>query len=571
MSGHELPPDLPPLWDDDEPPVSKPNGKPKRKPKLRLVDPTAGTPRPPPDDRPEIIVGPDLHRVVDQAVAALAEGDPEAFQRDGRLVRVVLVADIEATSERMTAGTPQIRTLPVATLRERLTSTARYLSFDGRSGDFKEKPPPSAVVAAVDARGEWDGIRPIAGIIETPSMRPDGTILDTPGHDAATGFVYAPQREYPPIPAEPTIDDARAALTELEEPWQDFPFAGEADRVVPVAATLTLVARPAIRGACPGFILDKSTRGSGATLMARAITTIAHGREAALIKFPGHDDELEKILGGYALRGASVIVWDNIETTFGGAALDKTLTCADRTEFRVLGVSDVVQLSWRAVMLGTGNNTVIGRDATRRVLVGRLEPMMENPEERTEYQIEDLIAWCRDHHPRLVRAALVLLRAYIVAGRQKPNPTLAGWGSFEAWRDLIAAALVWAGAPDIMATRPTIAGADDSDTAALRTIVEVWPLLAPEGATVSSAIGALWPTRHPGEPPPSGDGFDDLREALLTLAPARRPGDPPAAQKLGCTLNRYRRRVVGRHYLDHAPSKTRSNVQTWIVREVARG
>ena len=224
-------------------------------------------------------------------------------------------------------------------------------------------------------------------------MRPDGTVLDVPGYDAATGYAYMPGREYPTIPDAPSLDEARAALADLLVPWSDFPVNSEAERYVPIAALMTLIARPAIRGACPAFLTDASMRGSGKSLITRAVTTLAQGREAALMTWPGESTELEKILGSYALRGASVIAWDNVDSEFAGAPLDKVLTCSDRVELRVLGKSESPALAWRAVMLAGGNNMAIGGDTTRRVLVCRLEPITERPEERTGYAIADLPSW----------------------------------------------------------------------------------------------------------------------------------------------------------------------------------
>lgn len=53
--------------------------------------------------------------------------------------------------------------------------------------------------------------RPLAGIIESPILRPDGTILNPPGYDAATGFLHEPAGPVPSIPDSPTRADAMAA------------------------------------------------------------------------------------------------------------------------------------------------------------------------------------------------------------------------------------------------------------------------------------------------------------------------------------------------------------------------
>lgn len=123
-----------------------------------------------------------------------------------------------------------------------------------------------------------------------------------------------------------------------------------------MATVLTLLARQAIRGAVPAFIFDATTRGSGKSLEADCVATIATGRGAARMGWPGKDDELEKILGAYALRGASLIVLDNLTTPFTGSPVERMLTARDTVELRIFSKSEVPMLPWRAVALATGNN-----------------------------------------------------------------------------------------------------------------------------------------------------------------------------------------------------------------------
>lgn len=505
-----------------------------------------------------ILLGADLHRIVTESLAVLPN-DPDLYQRDGALVRVVRVAETDAdagsseTSEeetpqqehstrpKMAVGTPQIRVLGYAALKVRLTGVASFQKYSTTAEAYVPALPPDDVTAAIKEWGEYPGVRPATGIIETLSMRPDGSPITEPGYDAATGFIYAPQREFPPIPELPTREDARRALIALLEPFVDFPFKDEAAKHVPVAALLTLVCRPAIRGAVPCFVFDATTKGSGKGLCASAVTALAHGRPAAVMRWPeGQDDEAEKILGGYAMRGASVILWDNVKGVFGGASLDKTLTAVDRVELRVLGQTNVPSVSWRTVMLATGNNVALGEDTTRRVLVARLEPLMEHPEERTDFTIKgDLLEWCKEQHPRMVVAALTLVRAFVLAKPPK-RPGATGWGSFDVWRELIGEAIVWAGGADVTATRPTFdQTTDDPETAALRAVLEHLPRLLPEGGTVREIVDKLYPDW--GAPDAT---FTPLRDALEALAHASK-GQPPDTGKLGKAFRKARRRVLG--------------------------
>lgn len=534
------------------------------------------TPSPSNADRPQILLGPDLHRIVDETIAQLPR-DRALYQRDGHLVRVVRVAQPETPEPGravLAVGTPQIRDVQIATLRERLTrliSYGRITEDDDGVPGFVECVPDHTIVTAVAERAEWPGVPPIVGVIETPSMRPDGTVIDEPGYDAVTGYLYAPTLEYPRIRETPTWADAYQALCALCEPWQDFPFASPVMALVPLANLLSLVARPAIRGEVPGFVYDASVRGSGKSLTQKCVSLLATGRECALATWPRNEEELEKMLGSYALRGASVIAFDNVASKFGGAPLDKVLTASDRVDLRILGRSEIPELSWRAVVSASGNNIELGGDTTRRVLLARLEPTAEHPEERTEFKIPGgetgLRQWCRQHHPRLVADALTLLRAYVVAGR--PQVEMRPW-TYGAWSSLVPAAIRWAGGqdtsgawvlPDVMTCRPTVGGDADEHTEALRVLLGRFGNAFPKGATSTDIIDGLWPIEF---------GFrarvdKDLCSAVETLCPGR-PGITPTARQVGRALSRVRKRVVGGRCLDSTTDHGGS--KRWFVRQV---
>lgn len=89
---------------------------------------------------------------------------------------------------------------------------------------------------------------PLDGVTECPSLRPNGTVLNTPGYDAATRLFYEPASALvvPEIPTIPSQGEAQAALRYvLDELLVDFPFCEEANRVNMVACLLTPIVRPA--------------------------------------------------------------------------------------------------------------------------------------------------------------------------------------------------------------------------------------------------------------------------------------------------------------------------------------
>lgn len=537
---------------------------------------------PPGDDRPHLPYRPhELHVAVAGAVDVLGR-TPNVFERGGSLVRVAgglegdELARPAAVLERHTQDetaldvlrrSPRVVPFTTATLRSLLTSrlvvvteVADRESASGRK--WVPRGPPDDLVKAILEAGAWEGgIHTLDGLSETAFLRPDGTLATAAGFDRSTGYYLVPGSAFLDVPDEPTQADAAAALLELEEVFVDFPHVSRSHRMVPIAAILTLLARPAIRGSVPAFLFDASTRGSGKSLQTDAVALVATGRTSSKMSWPPIPEELEKVLAAYALRGADLVNFDNVATGFGGASLDKCLTAIDRVELRVLGKSEVPDLPWRAAIMASGNNLVILGDTTRRVLVSRVESPLENPEDRTDFQHPDLLAWVHEHRTRLVRAALVILRGFVVAGR--PSQGLRPWGSFEAWAALVPNAIAWAGGADVMACRPEVSGTVEPEKAALLAVLEFWPRLAGEaGTTAKRAVEALYPTDRARGGPMPPDGFEDLRDALESVTNAK-PGLPPTPVSVGKFLQRVCGRVVSGKRL--ARRNDRLGLATWRV------
>ena len=308
-----------------------------------------------PRERPEVRVTLELHEVVDHAVAALAGadaetlrytghpagGDPNLFERAHELVTVIRADEKTSADERspIARGTPLIREVSAATMLERLTRYARFArarkpgkrqadmiqlaTLSGKKLEperFEPCPPPAAVVNAALARGAWRGVRSLTGISETPFMRANGTICQEPGYDDATGFLYTPRVDYPIVRESPSQQDAADALNDLSHVFCDFPYADPAHAMVPIAALLTVLARPALPNAStPAFIFDAATRGSGKTLQCDVVSLVATARFAARKGFPEKEEEDEKVVGAYALAGTPIILLDNIKRELGGA------------------------------------------------------------------------------------------------------------------------------------------------------------------------------------------------------------------------------------------------------------
>jgi hypothetical protein len=94
---------------------------------------------------------------------------------------------------------------------------------------------------------------------------------------------------------------------------------------------------------------------------------------------------------------------------------------------------------------------------------------VERPEER-EFS-RDLYDWIPANRPCLIREALTVLRAYVVAGR--PKQPLKNFARFEDWSGWIRSALVWLGEADPLTGREALEDGDPIRVR-LRALLVAW-------------------------------------------------------------------------------------------------
>jgi hypothetical protein len=502
-------------------------------------------------DRPKIIITTEERQVNAEAVSALAR-DPDIYQRGGQLVRVVRDVSPAAKGIRRPLA-PRIENLPLPLLRECLAASALWVATRETKGGIVQQRarPPAWCVAAVQAHGEWPGIRHLEAVLDCPVLRPDGTILSQPGYDSETGLLLEPAATLPEIPDEPTRDEAVAAADELLEVVADFPFERDVHRAAYVAALLTPLARFAFSGPAPLFLADSNVRGAGKGLLLDTISRIATGERFTIATYTDDQDELRKRITSLVLGGDRLVLFDNLEGKFGGAVLDAALT-ATAWKDRLLGVNRMAEAPMYMTWYATGNNVSVGADTARRICHVRLESPDERPEERQGFRHRDLLAWVGQSRARLLRAALIILRAYCAAGR--PDQDLPAWGSFEGWSGLVRSAVVWVGLPDPGETRLLLQESADVATESMAVLLQCLELLDPNrrGLTAAEIVQTL---KEPGLDTP--DYLGDLRDAVEALAGRL------DARALGNRLRSYRRRVFGGRFVDQAGLQKRA--ARWAV------
>jgi len=505
--------------------------------------------------KPSIMLeGGALPSIVQQAENALLTSGARLYQRGSVVVRAMrspaaTIRDVYRRAE----GILMLREVDAPYLVEVLTRAASW--YRPSRDDLVLVDCPERIARTYLARaGHWR-LPQLIGVIETPTLRPDGSILATPGYDPATCLLYEPGSvRFPEIPDEPSTDDALRALAVLKWIIKDFPWVEECDRSAALVAILTVLIRRSLRTA-PLIAYRAPKMASGKSLLADVVAMIATGRVASVMSQGKDEDEDKKRMLAILMEGISVACIDNIERDFGGATLCSVLTQESWRE-RILGRTGTATVPTSTTWLATGNNIRFVGDIVTRVVPCDLDAMMERPEER-EFEV-DLHDYVPAHRPELVVAGLTILRAYHVAGR--PNQGLSVFGRFEEWSDWVRSALVWLGEEDPCAGRVRLYDYDPV-ASQLRALLSSWhDELGKATYTAAEVIQRAAPVDTSLTP-------SALHEALMGVA-ARGAGKPEA-NRLGWYLSKYERRAEASLRIERMGE--RQGVALWRVADLAGG
>jgi putative DNA primase/helicase len=490
----------------------------------------------------------ELHVMASEGEAALIEARAPLYVRAG-LVRPIVDETTAAHGQR----TKVARLAPVDadTLMDRLSRAADWVKFNARKNAEVPTDPPRTVALTILARdGEWR-FPVLAGVITTPTLRPDGTILSQPGYDVQTRLLLLDPPQLPPIPDNPSEADAAAALDLLDGLLSGFPFVDDASRSVALSGIIT----PVVRGAMPVAPLHANTApvaGSGKSYLIDIASAVHTGERAPVIAAGRTEEETEKRLGAALLNGQPIISIDNVNGQLGGDALCQMIE-RPAVSLRPLGVSKLVKVESRATMFATGNNIQLVGDMTRRVILCSLDPNMERPELRTfcSNPFDTVLA----DRGRFVAAALTVGRAYIAAGCPGELPPLA---SFESWSRVVRSALVWLGRADPVDTMDR-ARADDPVMASLAAVLSTWHQAVGSSARTTGAIKEEAELVNPLGNPANGE----LRQALVEVADDRRGSID--ARRLGHFVGRHQGRIVNGLKLVAAEDDSHAKQRRWRV------
>ena len=414
----------------------------------------------------DIVVRANLARV-EAGRRKLPSGDdlPLVFQRAGDIVR--LWAD-----ERFGVELAPFSDTAMFGL---LVRDADWIAID-EEGEERPAHPPKDVardlVTFVPA-----GLPQVDTVITTPVFGKDGGLIDAPGlHADDYLWLHLDQRlRLGEIPKSPTKEDVRAALSLFfDELFVDFPFATESDRAHMLSAVLLPFARRLIQGNTPLHVVESPTIGSGKSLLCNLVAIVCTGSESEISTLPTQEEEVRKTLTAELMKGCPIVVLDNANErqVLSSQALTSVLTTI-RWRNRVLGKSEIIVVPNYAMWMLTGNNPRMSGELTRRSVRIRIDPKQDRAWQRSGFKHDPITQWALEHRSELVRAALVLIRAWIAAG--KPPPTdEKKLGSFESWVNVMGGILDVAGVPGFLSNADDMYDNADPDGEMWREFIAIW-------------------------------------------------------------------------------------------------
>jgi hypothetical protein len=423
--------------------------------------------------RPTVIINRQLPEMVKDALDALmsVESDtPTIFVRANHLIKV--------TKDKK-RRTPIILEMGTSELRSALSRSADYYRLKEKNDVLIRVPvtPPKDIVESIvspEDPSQWP-FPVLDAIVSIPVMRPDGTILHTPGYDPQTQLYYQPTPDiaHCTIPSTPTQEDARAAAAKLHHVFAEFPYTTQADRANALAAVLTPFIRQTMHDQdhVPIGILDAASPGTGKSMHASIISILATGSPMSAFPAPDSDEEWDKKIFSELLEGNTMICIDNINGVLQSTKLDIVLT-NHIYRGRVLGRSQMVGVENRATWLATGNNVKLGGDLPDRCYWIRMVAATSNPEER-EFEIKDLMGYVKAHRVELIEAILTMIRAWYMAGKPK-DKSLRPFRTYTHWSHTVGSILHFAGVEGFLTDRKERQSSQDSDRKEWTVFLRAW-------------------------------------------------------------------------------------------------
>jgi hypothetical protein len=522
--------------------------------------------------QPEIPVGsgPETIRAIAQAIDSRKL--PGVYVTDGQVVRVE-----EVSGAAVAAAVDEDSLLPVTSSPVTAPSLARVLAehtytyrikyvrrkaktADGKTLELieevpEETTPGTQLLTAALAGKTWPGLRPLHGIVGAPVLRPDGTLLQEPGYDPATGLYLASKIPLDPVPAQPTRKQVETARRFLFDRFlHDFPWVSEADLANYTGVLATPVLLRYIRTLIPFVVFTATMPSSGKTILTSG-PGMLYGQR--VLTWSDSDAELRKVITSVLADPVGTIIFDNLAegTVIDSPVLARLIT--DRTwADRLLGGNKTAVHANDRLWAATGNNLRLGGDMATRTVLVRLNPDMPRPEERTGFAIPNLDDWIL--RPANQRQVLWNLLVLVVDWTRQGATKQTGitMRQFTPWAEAVGGFLAHHGVKGFLANAEDTRGIDEED-AMWTAFLAQWHQLQEDWKEPEQ-----WKTTHElrlAADTPLGE-TDPWKGLFLSDERGRLPSEVSLGKRLTGQIGRFHGSFVLRSVVDK-----HSKVRTWHV------
>jgi hypothetical protein len=495
--------------------------------------------------------GPETIRVLK---AALAEGAlPDTYVCAGALVHMETISGhtSPATDEDcplpVTATAITAATLAALLAEHTYVHRLRSRKTDGATEIYEEEvTPPRDILSSVLAGKTWPGLSPLRAVIGAPVLRRDGTLLQRPGYDPATGLYLASKVDLPPVPDQPTPDQVHTARHFLLRRFlRDFPWSGPADRANYIALLVTPILRHFTRSLTPFALIDATMPASGKSILTGG-PGMLYGQR--VIPWAYAEEELRKSITAVLGQQVGVVVWDNLaEGTVIDSPTLALLVTAGVWSDRQLGASRTIATVNDRLWMATGNNLQVGGDMASRTVRVHLDPNMPRPEQRDQshFGIPHLDQWITVGANQLTVLWHLLVLVLDWTHNGAPRATTPAMRQFTPWAHALGGFLTHHGIEGFLTNTAQVHDIDEDETR-WRAFLACWHTL--HGTQPMTAADL----RASGEPDRTGPHEHDRWDGqFITTHTGRPPNVLALGRLLAGQIGRWRGDLVLRSAKNH--------------------
>jgi hypothetical protein len=517
-------------------------------------------------ERQEVQVGsgPETIRAIQDLIN---EGKlPQVYVADGRLVHIEEVSGAAAavTGEEdspLPVTASELDRHLLASLLARCTKTYQLKSRPGAKGHAastieEEVTPSPQILTAALAPKTWPRLLPYRGMAGAPLLRPDGTLLQKPGYDQATGLYLASKVSLDPVPDRPTarqVESAQAFF--LDQFLRDFCWVGEADRANYLAVLATPILRWYLRTLIPFVVFTATMPSSGKTILTSGPGLLYGQRVLTWPDGNDADNELRKVITSVLADPVGAVIFDNLAegTVIKSPVLARLLTERNWAD-RLLGGNATANYANDRLWCATGNNLRLGGDMVTRTVLIALDPNTPHPEERgADFAIPGLDQWILDpaNQRKVLWHLLILILDWI--NNEAPRDETLTMRQFTPWARALGGFLNHHGIKRFLGNTESTRNIDEDSA--------IWEAFL---AKFHELHDSAWLTTHElhadaDTPPGQLDKWDGL---FITDGRGRLPAEISLGRRLGGQVGRWRNSYVLRCAKDSHTKTNRWRVET---------